>query len=59
MGGLLPGFGVGVDMLLERSVESSAEKKARTFGIGRTYRRQGERSSSQALGTGVVPAEGS
>ncbi|CAL8174158.1 unnamed protein product [Prunus armeniaca] len=44
---------------LERSVESSAGEKARTFGVGRTCRRQGGRSSRQASDTGVVPAEGS
>ncbi|CAL2276635.1 unnamed protein product [Prunus armeniaca] len=44
---------------LERSVESSAGEKARTFGVGRTCRRQGGRSSRQASDTSVVPAEGS
>ncbi|CAL2276645.1 unnamed protein product [Prunus armeniaca] len=44
---------------LEKSVESSAEEKARTFGVGRTCRRQGGRSSRQASDTDVVLVEGS
>ncbi|KAI5323844.1 hypothetical protein L3X38_032917 [Prunus dulcis] len=45
--------------LTQRSVGSSAGKKVRTFGVGRTCRRQGGRSSCQASDTGTVPAEGS
>ncbi|CAL2257837.1 unnamed protein product [Prunus armeniaca] len=36
-----------------------AGKKVRTFGVGRTCRRQRGRSSRQASDIGVVPAEGS
>ncbi|KAI5333428.1 hypothetical protein L3X38_023559 [Prunus dulcis] len=44
---------------LEISGVSSAGKKVRAFGMGRTCRRQGGRSSRQTSDTSVVPAEGS